>query len=99
MATEKPKAAWRSGLIGVVAGSGIMYSVKRMKAALVIGMSGTKNGLPEIFARIMPCRINPAIHAPTSGMRPVKKQWMMMPVVSTIPGSAQSHKPVMFSVK
>ena len=39
------------------------------------------------------------IHAATSGSRPVKNPWMMMPVNRMNPGKIQSHTPVTFSVK
>jgi len=39
------------------------------------------------------------IQAATKGSRPVKRPWTTMPLVKTIIGTAQSHKPVIFSVK
>lgn len=70
-----------------------------MKAALVMGINGTKSGVPKTWARTSAWRMNPPIQAPTSGRRPVKSPWTMIPEARMTSGRPQSHRPVMFSVK
>jgi len=50
-------------------GRGGGIRVKMMNAALVIGMSGTKKGVPEIFARTTACSMKPQTQAATRGSR------------------------------
>ena len=60
-----------------------------MKAALVIGMKGTIRGVPDMAARMTPCKAKPITQAATSGKRPVKRLWTTIPVNRTNTGNNQ----------
>src|SRR4051794_25475749 len=98
-AMQKAKATCRQVLIGVVAGSGIMYRVNTTNDALVMGVSGRYHGKLKYSRRICPWMMKAASHANTSTSRPVAMPWTISPVKMMNSGSAQCQKPVRFSVK
>lgn len=99
VATANPKAIWALLSNGVVAGSGIIYRVKMMKAELVMGINGAAIGTPRIRWRSKACARKPPSHANTSGRRPVAMLCTPIPEARMMAGTIQFHAPVACPMK